>query len=160
MTCRPGVPSSSHGNRNSVFSGFLTAPLLSQTRCRGGANRGYHEAIGSLMGLASMQQPFIEAIGLDVGAGEPDPIQTLLQEALDNVVFIPWSCGVMTHFEHELYEKPLSINEYNRRWWELKARYQGIAPPSERGEEFARHLVEGVLARREEIDAMIAERDK
>lgn len=114
-----------------AYTNDKVPPLL-----RGGANRGYHEAIGSLMGLASMQQPFIEAIGLDVGAGEPDPIQTLLQEALDHVVFIPWSCGVMTHFEQELYEKPLSINEYNRRWWELKARYQGVAPPSERGEEF------------------------
>lgn len=114
-----------------AYTNDKVPPLL-----RAGANRGYHEAIGSLMGLASMQKPFVEAIGLDVGAGEPDPIQTLLQEALDHVVFIPWSCGVMTHFEHELYEKPLAINEYNRRWWELKARYQGIAPPSERSEEF------------------------
>ena len=34
-------------------------PLL-----RGGANRGYHEAIGSLLGLAAMQKPFLAEKGL------------------------------------------------------------------------------------------------
>ncbi|MCH7528661.1 MAG: M2 family metallopeptidase [Candidatus Marinimicrobia bacterium] len=106
-------------------------PLL-----RDGANRGYHEAIGSLMGLAAMQQPFVESIGL-IEAGAPvDRIQTLLKEALNYVVFIPWSCGVMTYFEHELYAQPLPGEQYNRRWWDLKARFQGIAPPAQRGEEY------------------------
>ncbi len=106
-------------------------PLL-----RSGANRGYHEAIGSLMGLAAMQQPFVEGIGL-IEAGAPvDRIQILLKEALNNVVFIPWSCGVMTYFEHDLYAQPLPEDQYNQRWWELKARFQGIAPPAERGEEY------------------------
>ncbi len=31
---------------------------------RKGANRAYHEAVGSMMGLAAMQKPFIEGIGL------------------------------------------------------------------------------------------------
>ena len=29
---------------------------------RGGANRGYHEAMGSLLGLAAMQQPFLKTV--------------------------------------------------------------------------------------------------
>ncbi len=106
-------------------------PLL-----RNGANRGYHEAVGSLMGLAATQQPFVEGIGLIEAGAQVDRIQTLLKEALNFVVFIPWSCGVMTYFEHELYEHPLPGDQYNRRWWELKARFQGIAPPTERGEEY------------------------
>ena len=65
-----------------------------------------------------------------------DRIQTLLKEALNYVVFIPWSCGVMTYFEHELYALPLPGEQYNRRWWDLKARFQGIAPPTQRGEEY------------------------
>ena len=35
-------------------------PLLLRT----GANRAFHEAIGSLMGLASMQKPYLEEIDI------------------------------------------------------------------------------------------------
>jgi len=107
-------------------------PLL-----RGGANRAYHEAMGSLMGLAAMQPRFVEAIGLsapvEAGAGA-DPMQLLLQEALNYVVFIPWSTGTMTYFEKELYADDLPESEWNQRWWELAGRFQGIAPPTQRDE--------------------------
>jgi peptidyl-dipeptidase A len=52
------------------------------------------------------------------------------------VVFIPWSTGTMTQFEGELYAQELPGDRWNARWWELAAQYQGIAPPSARGEEF------------------------
>lgn len=107
-------------------------PLL-----RGGANRAYHEAVGSLMGLASMQPRFVEAIGLlPPGTPMPDPIQTQLKESLNYIIFIPWSAGVMTEFEHDLYAAELPDSEWNKRWWELVAKYQGIVPPAGRGEEF------------------------
>lgn len=106
-------------------------PLL-----RGGANRAYHEAIGSLMGLAAMQPRFAASIGLLEGNAKPDATQALLKEALNYVVFIPWSTGTMSRFEHDLYTEELSPQKWNARWWELAAMYQGIAPPSPRGEEF------------------------
>ena len=101
---------------------------------RGGADRAFHEAIGSLMGLAAMQPRFVAAVGLVTESAGADPIQTLLQEALDYVVLIPWGAGVMTEFEHDLYAGELPSDQWNRRWWELKAKYQGIAPPSQRDE--------------------------
>ena len=63
-------------------------------------------------------------------------LQTLLKEACNYVVFIPWSTGTMSVFEHDLYAKELSPGEWNARWWELAAKYQGIDPPAPRGEEF------------------------
>jgi peptidyl-dipeptidase A len=99
---------------------------------RAGANRAFHEAIGSMMGLASMQQPFLEGIGVFPEGQETDEIQVLLKESLNYVIFIPWSAGVMTHFEHELYETPLASADFNKRWWELKRKYQGIVPPNAR----------------------------
>jgi peptidyl-dipeptidase A len=42
----------------------------------------------------------------------------------------------MTHFEQDLYEKKLPAVQFNRRWWELVRRYQGIQPPSPRGEQY------------------------
>jgi peptidyl-dipeptidase A len=103
---------------------------------REGANRAFHEAIGSLMGLAAMQKPFLQDIGVFPEGAQTDQIQMLLKEALDYVVFIPWSAGVMTEFEHALYADELPPDQFNARWWELKRRYQGIAPPSPRGEEY------------------------
>ena len=103
---------------------------------REGANRGYHEAVGSLIGLASLQTPFLKQMNLLPQDFEIDRIQTLLKESLDYIVFIPWSAGVMTDFEHELYSKNLPKDQFNNKWWELVEKYQGIIPSNERGNEF------------------------
>ncbi len=103
---------------------------------RDGANRAYHEAMGSLMGLAAMQPRFIRSVGLPIGDARPDPMQLLLKEALNYVVFIPWSTGTMFFFEKELYADELPPERWNARWWELAAKYQGIAPPTPRDERF------------------------
>jgi len=103
---------------------------------RGGANRAYHEAMGSLIGLAALQKPFLVNRGLLSEDVELNQMQMLLAEALDFVVLIPWGAGVMTQFEHELYANELPVDAYNQKWWELKKKYQGIVPPTERGEEF------------------------
>lgn len=107
-------------------------PLL-----RGGANRAFHEAVGSMMGLAAMQKPFIAGLGLIDANAQTDETQTLLKEALNYIVFIPFSAGVMTHFEQDLYAGELSKDELNKRWWELAEKYQGMVPPATRGEEYA-----------------------
>jgi peptidyl-dipeptidase A len=104
-------------------------PLL-----RRGANRGFHEAVGYQLGLASMHKAFLEGRGMTDADVETDEIQALLKEALDQVVFMPWSAGVMTSFERDLYDG-LPPDQYNARWWEYVRRFQGIAPPGERGEE-------------------------
>ena len=106
-------------------------PLL-----RKGANRAFHEAIGSLMGLAATQRAFLAGREMVAKNARVDQIQALLKEALGSVVFIPFSAGTMTRFEHDLYEENLPADEFNRRWWELARKYQGIKPPSARGEEF------------------------
>ncbi|MCB0506555.1 MAG: M2 family metallopeptidase, partial [Cyclobacteriaceae bacterium] len=103
---------------------------------RGGANRGFHEAVGSMMGLAAMQKPFLANLELIDKNAKTDEMKTLLHEALNYVVFIPFSAGVMTHYEHDLYVEDLPENELNKRWWDYVKKYQGIVPPSERGEEY------------------------
>lgn len=113
-----------------AYSTPQVPPLL-----REGANRAFHEAIGSQMGMAAMQPKFVKEVGLNVGAA-PDPIQAMLYEAMELVVFIPFSTGVMTEFEHKLYAENLPPDQWNKTWWDLVGKYQGIAPPSPRGEEF------------------------
>ena len=106
-------------------------PLL-----RGGANRAYHEAIGSLMGLAAMQKPYLAGRGLIDANVKTDSIQALLKEALNTVVFIFFSSGTMSNFEKALYVDSLPSEQFNKKWWELSKKYQGIVPPSQRGEEY------------------------
>lgn len=104
---------------------------------REGANRAFHEGIGELITTAVRQAPYLRQVGVLAPDAQPDHIQWLLNEALSEaVVFIPWSAGVMTHWEHDFYEKELPADQLNARWWEYVAKFQGIAPPAPRGEEF------------------------
>src|SRR5688572_15236831 len=103
---------------------------------RAGANRAYHEALGSLMGLAASQKPFLAGLNLVDAKAKTDENQMLLKEALNYVVFIPFASGVMTEFEHDLYAENLSPDSFNKRWWQLVSKYQGIQPPSDRGETY------------------------
>jgi peptidyl-dipeptidase A len=105
---------------------------------RGGANRAFHEAVGDLISIAARQPLYLKEVGVMPKEMNIDQTAYLLNEALDDaLVFIPWSAGVMTAWEHDLYEQNLPPDQFNKRWWEYVAKYQGIEPPSARGEEFA-----------------------
>ncbi len=109
-------------------------PLL----LREGANRSFHEGMGDLIAIAASQRPYMEELGLLSKDTKIDQIQWLLNDALSNssIVFIPFAAGTMTRFEHDLYELNLPKDQFNKRWWELVEQYQGIVPPSTRGEEY------------------------
>jgi len=103
---------------------------------REGANRAFHEAFGSMIGMAAMQKAFLQNKGLLPTNVITNDTMKLLQEALNYVTFIPFATGTMTEFEHDLYKNNLPENEFNKRWWDIVKEYQGIVPASERGEEY------------------------
>lgn len=103
-------------------------PLVLRT----GANRGYHEAFGTMIGMASLQKPLLESQGLITPGLITNDTLKLLSEALNYIVHIPWGSGVMTGFEYELYSNNLPKDQYNAKWWELAKKYQGIVPPADR----------------------------
>lgn len=112
---RPGVP-----------------PLL-----RDGANPGFHEGFGELAALAASQAPYLESVGVLPADYQADQTAFLLSNALSpGVVFIYWSSGVMTHWEADIYAHDLPADQWNARWWQYVRQFQGIVPPSPRGEEF------------------------
>lgn len=104
---------------------------------RQGANRAYHEGIGSMIGLAALQRRFLVGRGLVPAEAKVDSMAQLLQEALSYVVFIPFAAGTMTRFEHALYTEKLPADRFNAKWWELARKYQGIVPPGPRDERWA-----------------------
>ena len=104
---------------------------------RTGANRAFHEGVGSLIELASSQVPYMQQVGLLSLEETPEEIRWLLTQALQGpVVFLPFACGTMAHWEHDFYEEDLPRHNLNTRWWEHAAKYQGIEPPTARGEEY------------------------
>ncbi|UYZ63832.1 M2 family metallopeptidase [Hymenobacter weizhouensis] len=103
---------------------------------RQGANRAYHEAMGSLMGLAATQKPFLAGLSLVDANAKTDQTQTLLKEALNYAVFIPFASGVMSEWENSFYADKLPADQLNARWWQLCKQYQGIVPPTARGENY------------------------
>jgi peptidyl-dipeptidase A len=99
---------------------------------REGANRAFHEAIGELAKLASQQTPYLVKVGVMPKGKEPNPTGWLMQSAMESIVFLPWSAGTMSHFEHDLYEKELPPAEWQHKWWEYAGKYQGVVPPAAR----------------------------
>jgi peptidyl-dipeptidase A len=99
---------------------------------REGANRAFHEAIGELAKLASQQTPYLTKIGVIPEGKTPEPSGWLLQSALDSIVFLPWSAGTMSHFERDLYENELPPAEWQGKWWDYVAAWQGVTPPGGR----------------------------
>ena len=102
---------------------------------REGANRAFHEAIGELAKLASEETPYLVKVGVMPRGKEPDAMGWLLQSALESIVFMPFSAGTMSHFERDLYENDLAPAEWQKRWWDYAAQYQGVAPPTARPED-------------------------
>ncbi len=103
-------------------------PLL-----REGANRAFHEAIGSLIGMAANMPSYLRQVELLPADRNIDSEQWLLADALtESIVFFPFAAGTMTHFENDLYAGNLTQDELNARWWQYVAQYQGIEPPNER----------------------------
>ena len=105
-------------------------PLL-----REGANRAFHEAIGELARLASEQTPYLKKVGVLPETANPDPSGWLLQSAMDSIVFLPFAAGTMSHFEHDLYEQELPPAEWQKRWWDYTAHFQGVTPPTTRADD-------------------------
>ncbi len=110
------------------YSNDSVPPLL-----REGANRAYHEGMGDLISLASSQEPYLRSIGLIPEGQVVDQQRALLDSALTGpIVFLPFAAGTMSQFEKALYTDELPADQLNTKWWDLVARYQGIAPPSPR----------------------------
>ena len=102
-----------------------------------GAAPGFHEGVGELIALASSQVPYLQSRGVLPADFKADKTAFLLDDALArSVPFIYFSCGTMPHWEADIYAHNLPPDQWNARWWKYVSDFQGIEPPSPRGEEF------------------------
>jgi peptidyl-dipeptidase A len=108
---------------------YNTQPVLFQ----GSANDGFHEAVGDTIAL-SVTPDYLKQIGLiDVVPPASGDIDYLLQQALEKVAFLPFGL-MIDKWRWEVFAGQVKPEEYNKAWWDLRLKYQGVAPPVARTE--------------------------
>ena len=101
-----------------------------------GAHDGFHEAIGDTIVL-SMTPDYLASIGLvdKPAVSQEAVINSQMRMALAKVAFMPFGL-MIDRWRWGVFDGSIKPENYNAAWWELKAKYQGVAPVGARGEEF------------------------
>jgi peptidyl-dipeptidase A len=105
-------------------------PVLFQA----GANDGFHEAIGDAIAL-STTPGYLKEIGLlDRVPGREGDLEYLMKMALDKVAFLPFGL-LIDQWRWRVFSGDTPPSDYNKTWWELRRRYQGVSEPLPRSEQ-------------------------
>ncbi len=112
------------------YHSYFKLPMLYQQ----GANDGFHEGIGDTIAL-SVTPEYLKKIGLldKVPQNQKGEINVLMKMALDKVAFLPFG-KLIDQWRWDVFSGKTPPSEYNKAWWELRRRVQGVAPPVARSE--------------------------
>jgi peptidyl-dipeptidase A len=101
---------------------------------RNSANDGFHEAVGDTIAL-SITPPYLVKVGLLERAPDPSKdIGLLLHKALEKIAFLPFGL-VIDQWRWKVFSGEIPPQQYNKAWWQLREKYEGIAPPAGRTEQ-------------------------
>jgi peptidyl-dipeptidase A len=97
------------------------------------ANDGFHEAVGDTIAL-SVTPEYLKQIGLLDQVPDPSKdLGLLMKKALDKVAFLPFGL-IIDQWRWKVFSGEIKPEDYNKSWWELRERYEGIRPPVPRTE--------------------------
>lgn len=104
---------------------------------RGGANPGFHEAVGDTIALSMSTPKHLQEVNLlgEYADSVEDNINTLFQMALERVAFLPFGL-LIDKWRWEVFNGSVTSDSWNSRWWELREQYQKIHSPVSRNEDF------------------------
>jgi peptidyl-dipeptidase A len=102
---------------------------------RDSANDGFHEAIGDTIALSVTPEYLVKIGLLDRAPDTSRDIGLLMNKALEKIAFLPFGL-LIDQWRWKVFSGEIAPADYNKAWWDLKLKYQGVAPPSARGEEF------------------------
>ncbi|MGI9166981.1 MAG: M2 family metallopeptidase [Pyrinomonadaceae bacterium] len=101
---------------------------------RDSANDAFHEAIGDTIAL-SVTPPYLKQIGLiDKVPDQSADLGFLLQRSLEKVAFLPFGY-LVDQWRWKVFSGQVGPGDYNKAWWDLREKYQGVAPPVPRTEQ-------------------------
>ena len=108
---------------------------LPQMLYHGGANDGFHEAIGDSLVL-SMTPGYLHKLGLldKVPADDKGTINVQMKDALTRIAFLPFG-KLIDQWRWDVYSGKTRPADYNKAWWALREKVQGVAAPVARSEE-------------------------
>ncbi len=100
---------------------------------KNGANDGFHEAIGDAIALAITPE-YLHKVGLLESVPQAsNDIPELLKQALDRVAFLPFGL-MIDQWRWKVFSGEIAPADYNKSWWAMRLKYQGVAPPVARSE--------------------------
>lgn len=116
---------------NYYYLYYYKLPILYQA----GANDGFHEAIGDALAL-SVTPKYLQQLGIlkDVPKNDKAIINLQMKDALEKIAFLPFGL-LVDQWRWDVFAGKTTPADYNKAWWELRAKYQGIGPASARGED-------------------------
>jgi peptidyl-dipeptidase A len=100
-----------------------------------GAHDGFHEAIGDTVTL-SMTPAYMAKIGLSPAQATPSRealINRQMKMALDKIAFLPFG-KMIDEWRWQVFSGQVAPADYNKAWWAIREKYQGVRPPVERTE--------------------------
>ena len=101
---------------------------------RDSANDGFHEAIGDTIAL-SVTPEYLVKLGLLDKAPDPSKdLGLLMHRALEKIAFLPFGL-VIDQWRWKVFSGEIKPEQYNQTWWQLREKYEGVAPPMGRSEE-------------------------
>jgi len=102
---------------------------------RDSANDGFHEAIGDTIALSVTPEYLVKIGLLDKAPDASRDIGLLMSRALEKIAFLPFGL-LIDQWRWKVFAGDVKPDGYNKAWWDLRLKYQGVAPPSARGEQF------------------------
>lgn len=108
---------------------YRQQPLLFQS----GANDGFHEAIGDAIAL-SVTPEYLHQVGLlPQPPAQGGDTGFLMKQALNKIAFLPFGL-LIDQWRWKVFSGEIKPADYNKSWWEMRNKYQGVAAPVERTE--------------------------
>jgi peptidyl-dipeptidase A len=99
----------------------------------GSANDGFHEAVGDTIAL-SVTPEYLHQVGLlEKEPKEGGDLGFLMKQAMDKVAFLPFGL-LIDQWRWRVFSGEIKPADYNKSWWEMRTKYQGVAAPMARTE--------------------------
>ena len=97
--------------------------------------KGFHEAVGDLLALSVSTPGHLNKVGLysPLIDDNETTLNYQMSKALEKIAFLPFGY-LMDLYRWDVFSGKTNSEHLNRRWWQLRLKYQGVSPPTKRSE--------------------------